>query len=132
MNIDQAIVEAITDENIDKQSHLRQRLFDKGFNVTQPTLSRHLKRLSIVKEAGTYRRVEHAAPGVPRHTVSLAPPNLIVYHTRPGHAQLLAVLLDSNAIEGVAGTLAGDDTVFIATSEPDLEAVVGRINALLE
>lgn len=131
MNIDQAILDLIEREDIAGQARLRERLAELGFDVTQPTLSRHLKRLDVEKITGVYRRVEHAAVSVPDYTLTLAPPNLVVLRTRPGHAQVLAVLLDGSELEGVAGTLAGDDAVFIALNDPDLQAVVARIEALL-
>lgn len=131
MNIDETILDLIGNEPIATQTRLRKLLAERGFDVTQPTLSRHLKRLSIQKRSGSYRRVERAAMDAPDRDVKLAPPNMIVYRTPPGHAQLLAVLLDSNDIEGVAGTLAGDDVVFIAAGDPDLDAVVTRIEAIL-
>jgi transcriptional regulator of arginine metabolism len=130
VNIDQAILSLIESEDIVSQARLRARLAELDFVVTQPTLSRHLGRLSIQKQSGVYRRVERVEMNAPDHEISLVPPNLIVCRTRPGRAQLLAVLLDDGDIDGMAGTLAGDDVVFIAVNHPDLEAVAARVEAL--
>lgn len=131
MNIDQVILELIQQEEVTDQAGLRERLAADGFDVTQPTLSRHLKRLGVEKVAGVYRRVERTTVSVPDYQLALAPPNLIVLRTRPGHAQVIAVLLDETEVNGVAGTLAGDDTIFIAASDADLAGVAARVKALL-
>lgn len=132
MTIDQAILDLIQRETLMDQAGLRERLTALGFDVTQPTLSRHLKRLNVEKVAGVYRRVEREVAGVPDYTLTLVPPNLIVLKTQPGHAQVFGLRLDGSDIEGVMGTLAGDDTVFIAVSGQDLQTVLARIEALLE
>ena len=46
-----------------------------------------------------------------------APPNLIVLRTRPGFANAVAAVLDHQPLPGQAGTIAGDDTVFVALAE---------------
>lgn len=132
MNVDQTILDLINAETIGDQAALRARLQALGLSITQPTLSRRLKRLNVRKVGGVYRRVERAAASVPDYQLTLAPPNLVVLRTRPGHAQVLAVLLDSVEIKGVAGTLSGDDAVFVAASDADLEAVAARVKAVLD
>jgi transcriptional regulator of arginine metabolism len=47
-------------------------------------------------------------------TITEAPPNLLVLRTAPGFAQALGLSVDADAIPGQMGTLAGDDTVFVA------------------
>lgn len=132
MNVDQVILDLINQESIGDQAALRAQLKTHGYVVTQPTLSRRLKRLNVRKVDGVYRRVERAATSVPDYELTLAPPNLIVLRTRPGHAQVLAVLLDSVEIKGVAGTLSGDDAVFVAISDADLQATAARVKAVLD
>lgn len=116
MSLDEAILKLIAEEGIGDQTHLAARLAAAGYPLTQPTLSRHLKRLNIRKVHGIYRHVEHSPVVLPEYEIREAPPNLLVLKTRPGHAQLIAVHLDAQRIEGVIGTVAGDDTVFIAAT----------------
>lgn len=133
MTVDEAILQLIERESIGDQATMRERLRRAGHAVTQPTLSRHLKRLGIRKVRGAYRQAEASADLVPGYGLSFAAPNLVILKTKPGHAQVLAVLLDAENIPGAAGSIAGDDTVFIAAqSAEDLDALGDRIRALLE
>lgn len=134
MTLDNAILERVAKEDIGDQSVLLQRLADEGWQVTQPTLSRHLKKLGIQKVAGLYRQTEGALPGPPAFTLSQVEPCLVVLQTQPGYAQPLAVMLDQKGIEGVAGTIAGDDTIFLAVEteyQSQLSSVAERIRTLL-
>jgi len=133
MTLDAAILKLIQDHEIVDQAHFMALLAKAGLRVTQPTLSRHLSKLGVQKIAGSYQRVDLAAAERTAFTVSVVPPNLIVIRTHPGYAQALAVKLDRKKIEGVAGTLAGDDTIFIAVSPPEaLAAAVVAVEAILE
>lgn len=120
MTLDEAILKLTNERQITDQSDLLALLGQAGHAVTQPTLSRHLRKLSIQKLAGRYQRVEQPAAEMPAFEMRQVPPNMLVIRTRPGFAQPLAVKLDQRRIEGVAGTLAGDDTVFIAVAGPAL------------
>ncbi|MGH8162258.1 MAG: arginine repressor [Gammaproteobacteria bacterium] len=133
VTVDEAILQLIRDENLADQSAMRDRLRLAGHAVTQPTLSRHLKRLGIRKVRGAYRQIEATADLVPRYGLTIAQPNLVILKTKPGHAQVLAVLLDAENIPGAAGSIAGDDTVFIAARSPDdLDALGDRVRAILD
>ncbi len=128
MTVDETILQLIQEESIGDQSTLRERLSGMGHSVTQPTLSRHLKRLGVRKIRGAYRQTEQSADLVPEYSLTIAPPNLVILKTKPGHAQVLAVLLDAENIPGAAGSIAGDDTVFIAAERPDdLDTLGDRI-----
>ena len=116
MTLDQAILRLIDDGAVTDQAEFLQMLRDRGFYLTQPTLSRHLKKLSIMKREGRYQRVDPGSSEIPPFSLNLAPPNLMVLRTRPGHAQLIAFRLDAAHIHGLVGTVAGDDTVFLATT----------------
>ncbi|HEV2320779.1 MAG TPA: arginine repressor, partial [Gammaproteobacteria bacterium] len=118
---------------ITDQSLFLNLLKREGHKITQPTLSRHLNKLGVQKLAGRYQRVEPVPGELPAYAVSAAPPNLVIIKTRPGYAQALAVLLDQQAIDGVVGTLAGDDTIFIAvTPEKKMRAAVETVHEILE
>ncbi len=132
MTLDEAILKLVAEREVTDQSAFRDLLKRAGHAVTQPTLSRHMKKLGIQKLAGRYQRMEPLPVEQPSFTLTRAPPNLLVIRTQPGYAQPLAVKLDLQRPEGVAGTLAGDDTVFIAVTPPArLKAVTDAVEALL-
>ena len=116
--LDQAILTLLNRHELTDQENLQNQLERQGFEVTQSTLSRHLKKLHVQKVEGVYRKVEAPRPVLPSFTVTLAPPNLLVLRTEPGFANALAVRLDGAPIPGFAGTIAGDDTIFIAVKGP--------------
>ncbi len=126
MTLDEAILKLTNERQITDQSDFLALLVQAGHGVTQPTLSRHLRKLSIQKLAGRYQRVEQPAAEMPVFDMKQVPPNMLVIRTRPGFAQPLAVKLDQRRIEGVAGTLAGDDTVFIAVAGPALLKTIAQ------
>lgn len=133
MTLDTAILKLIEDQEIVDQARFMALLTAAGHRVTQPTLSRHLAKLGVQKVAGRYQRVDLAGAEQTAYTVAAVPPNLIVIRTHPGYAQALAVRLDKQKIAGVAGTLAGDDTIFIAVAPPDaLPSTVASVEAILE
>lgn len=113
------------------QQDLVRALEEKGFAITQSSLSRDLMHLGARKVDGAYRLVsgeeEEAEAGQAYPTLSeLQPfvrsvrpagPNLLVIATRPGLAQTVALALDSMAMPEVIGTIAGDDIVFVATPQ---------------
>jgi len=114
MDLDQLILRLLEAHLIADQTDLLERLSVEGHDLTQSTLSRRLKRLGVQKVQGRYRRVEAAAQILPDITITEAPPNLLVLRTAPGFAQALGLSLDADPIPGQVGTLAGDDTVFVA------------------
>ena len=133
MTLDESILRLTAEREITDQSQFLDLLKKEGHRVTQPTLSRHLAKLGIQKLAGRYQRLEPVPAELPAYAVSAAPPNLVIIKTRPGYAQALAAMLDGHAIDGVVGTLAGDDTVFIAvTPEKKMRAAVETVRGILE
>lgn len=123
MDLDQLILRLLEAHPIADQTDLLERLSAEGHELTQSTLSRRLKRLGVQKVQGRYRRVEGAAQVLPEVTITEAPPNLLVLHTAPGYAQALGLSVDADPVPGQMGTLAGDDTVFVAVL-PDRMAEV--------
>ena len=122
LDLDAAILRLLEANEITDQAVLQRLLAAEGHAPSQSTLSRHLKRLSIQKVDGRYQRVEpgEAQPAQPVQVLE-APPNMLVLKTAPGYAQVVAVMVDRSAdIPGLAGTVAGDDTVFIAVRDPSL------------
>ncbi len=135
LELDEAIRRLLEANEITDQAVLQRLLAAEGHTPSQSTLSRHLKRLSIQKVNGRYQRVEPGTPEQPTQSVQVleAPPNMLVLKTAPGYAQVVGVMVDrSPEISGLAGTVAGDDTVFIAVRDPSLLPVVrGQVERLL-
>lgn len=121
------ILRLVSSERIANQEDLRRRLAQKRMRVTQATLSRDLHELKLIKTSEGYR-----APAVAIEDVSNVPPltralreflldirpaeNLLVLKTPPSGAQPLAAAVDGAKFPEIAGTIAGDDTVLIITS----------------
>jgi transcriptional regulator of arginine metabolism len=114
MDLDTLILQLLEGFPIADQGELQAQLAARGHELTQSTLSRRLKRLGVLKVQGRYRRTEAPAQSLPDVTISEAPPNLLVLRTAPGFAQALGLGLDADPVPGQVGTLAGDDTVFVA------------------
>jgi transcriptional regulator of arginine metabolism len=124
------IAEIIRTERVGTQEELRLSLKSRGFDTTQATLSRDLARLKArrvsLPEGGTIYELEaFPAAGedegleVSRDMVmgveeSLA---LVVVHTAAGAASAVAAVIDRARLSSVSGTIAGDDTIFIAPSK---------------
>lgn len=132
-SLDQTLLGLLEKQDILDQDTFLQLLSRQGHELTQSTLSRHLKKLHVQKLDGVYRRVEPPKPALPPFTLAEAPPNLLVLRTQPGFANALALKLDAARPAGLVGTIAGDDTVFIAVADPArLHATGAGIRAFLE
>lgn len=121
-----AILKLISTRHIGRQEELTELLEKKGFSVTQSSVSRDLLDLGIIKANGFY-----ALPQKPRNAIAFgllslktAGENLIVAKCEPGLASAVAVRIDSVNIEEIVGTIAGDDTIFIAVGGKDEQKVV--------
>jgi transcriptional regulator of arginine metabolism len=132
MDLDTLILELLDGSPITDQGDLLARLAARGHELTQSTLSRRLKRLGVQKVQGHYRRVDGGAQNLPGASLSEVPPNLLVLRTAPGFAQALGLSLDADPVPGQMGTLAGDDTVFVAVLPErmgDVKAHLARVLA---
>ena len=145
------IVALVSSKSVHSQSELVALLADEGIEVTQATLSRDLEELGAVKlrgadgGGGVYVVPEDGSPvrGVAGGTERLsrllgdllvstdASANLAVLRTPPGAAHYLASAIDRAALPYVVGTIAGDDTVFVAAREPMTGAELARTVELL-
>jgi transcriptional regulator of arginine metabolism len=145
------IVGILSSEPVRSQGELAALLADEGIEVTQATLSRDLEELGAVKlrgadgGVGVYVVPEDGSPvrGVSGGTARLSrllsellvsvdsSANLAVLRTPPGGANYLASAIDRAALPYVVGTIAGDDTVFVAAREPmkgaELAATLERL-----
>ena len=122
-----AILGLIDHHMFASQEALRRRLRGLGFSVTQATLSRDIRDLALVKNAadGAYHRPGSDAAGpivaAARLQHALAEyltsvdraQQLVVLKTGVGQAQPLAIAVDATKLDGVIGTVAGDDTVLV-------------------
>jgi transcriptional regulator of arginine metabolism len=124
--LDADLRQLLDNEAIGEQAELLRRLTARGHTLTQPTLSRQLKRLGYAKRDGVWQPPEQTE-SLPVRRLAIAPPNLLVLKTDPGFANALAARLDATPLPGQVGTLAGDDTVFVAVLPADLEAAMGRL-----
>jgi transcriptional regulator of arginine metabolism len=118
------ILELISTRPIHTQEELAEVLSSEGWAVTQSSVSRDIAALRLVKADGAYQRPARNAPES-RHpderriadgvlTVEPAGDALVILHTPPGEANRVAVAIDRLAWGDVVGTLAGDDTIFLA------------------
>lgn len=116
------IADLLRQSGASSQGALAFALRKRGVRVSQPVLSRDLAALGAVKQDGVYRlaaeqRVTPLAALRPLlRGVQRAGPHLVVVACEPGSASSLARALEAEAIEGVVGTLAGDDTIFVAVA----------------
>lgn len=126
------LLEIITQETIETQEQLLDRLREKGFKSTQATVSRDIKELHLVKEPVGQGRYRYAV-SVHRTRLNFADKlraifresvlsvdhaqNIVVIKTMPGLANAAAAALDGMRHADIVGTLAGDDTVLLIMRE---------------
>jgi transcriptional regulator of arginine metabolism len=125
----QHILDILATQSVPSQDRLQALLAQRGVDVTQATLSRDLRDLNVLKGPSGYvlgngnaeKPDDHpmAEQAVKSYMLACNPAaSLVVLKTRPGHANALALELDRAGFSGAAGTIAGDDTVFVAASSP--------------
>ncbi len=133
------VIRAILEGNaIASQEELLDALSEQGVKTTQPVLSRDLRALGVAKRGGLYQLLQEdrvtplgALQSMLRGTAQ-AGANLIVVLCEPGAASAVARALEAEEIEGLLGTVAGDDTVFVAVSNASAGARVREsVEALL-
>jgi len=129
MSLDQAILRLIASHDVPDQATLLDLLAKEGFQLTQGTLSRRLAKLSIQKREGQYQRVIPQDHPLPPYSLMESPPNLLVLQTGPGFGMALAIRVDRSIVPGVAGTLAGEDTLFVAVAK---DSTLAEVRAQLE
>lgn len=132
------IIDIIKNQAVETQDELLSILKKEGYDVTQATVSRDIQKLRLIKikrdgkyrygvmekmdaEKEKYQRV--LKEGYISHEVAK---NLIVIKTYPGMANSVAAAIDNVDFEGVVGTIAGDDTIFIALKDDNLAIVISK------
>ena len=134
------ILKLIRSKRIGTQEELAQELKNQGIAATQVTLSRDIRDLRLVKTREGYQEMAPEESGPQFSLLAgeflqdvLRPQNLVILKTSPGHANSVAVALDSEKWPEVVGTIAGDDTILvIAPDNPTAEAVQEKLLGLLE
>ena len=123
----------LSDQSFSSQEELARALARSGARVTQATLSRDLRSLGVGKRPdangkGVYELPAHANETIDRERRLLdlkafvnevhVAHNLIVVKTPPGHGHAVGRAIDLADLDGVVGSVAGDDTVLVVGSDP--------------
>ncbi|EDU36944.1 arginine repressor [Clostridium sporogenes ATCC 15579] len=121
------ILEIINSKDIDTQEELAEELKKMGMNVTQATVSRDIKELKLIKVLGNtgkykYATINHTESYMSDKLVNIFAQTvinvenidkLIIIKTISGSAPAAAEAIDTLGFDGVAGTIAGDNTIFV-------------------
>jgi transcriptional regulator of arginine metabolism len=120
-----ALVQA---RRITTQQKLLDLLQRAGVPATQSSVSRDLEELGIVKHRGFYRLPQPPDGASASGLLSLIPACdcMLVARCEPGLASSVAVEIDRARIPEIAGTVAGDDTIFVALVKPNLQRIATR------
>ncbi len=122
----EAILSLVAGRMLSTQEDLVAALGEVGIEASQASVSRDIAALGLIKVGG--RWAPPSADGVTRdplehriaaYTLSIAPAgeHLVVIRTPAGEAQGVALALDRLELSGIVGTLAGDDTIFVAVAD---------------
>lgn len=135
------ILEIIDRYEVETQDDLIKRLTDEGIAVTQATVSRDIRELRITKAHTADGRQKYVSPARADDTMlsekylrvmkegvlSMDPAvNILVIHTVSGMAMPVAAAIDALHCPEVAGCIAGDDTVFVATHSVEETGILIR------
>lgn len=138
----EVIKELLALSEISTQEELAAELERRGYAATQSTISRELRKVGAVKAINSSGDIVYRLPqqviaiptAIPTQSLNDMLMDIqhngmmIVLHTTPGSASLVARYLDETKPEGILGTIAGDDTIFVApASARKIEATVAAI-----
>ena len=126
-----AILRLIQERRLSTQEEVAEALREQGFDVVQTTVSRDIAQLGLVKVRNGHGRLVYGHPGavdldrlseltaaLRRWALSLtATGNLVVIQTPNGFASPLAEAIDLAHVGDIAGTIAGENTIFVAARE---------------
>jgi len=120
------VLEIVRNKVVSSQEDLRRLLLQRGWDVTQATLSRDLRELRLAripKPSGVRYTATDSPPEESRATLEALMPQLflrldgagemLVLRTVPGGAQPIAAALDAEGWSDVLGTVGGDDTILV-------------------
>lgn len=141
------ILEIIKSKDIETQEELADELKNSGMDVTQATVSRDIKELKLIKvlsNSGKYKyaSITSSESFISEKLVSIFIQtvltinyvnNLIVIKTISGSGNAAAETIDSLNLDGIIGTLAGDNTIFVvAVSNEKAEEISSKLMKLLK
>ena len=131
------IIEIINQYEVETQEDLARYLNEAGYSVTQATASRDIREMSLVKVPGirakqrymTAARGSGTSAGFGRQYASVLQDgvvsmeqagNLLVIRTQSGMAMAAAAAIDAMKLEGIVGSIAGDDTIMCAVKTEEM------------
>ena len=141
------IIELISNNEIETQEELADRLNQVGFSVTQATVSRDIRELKLAKVPGTLKNQKYAVivspdseitnkytrvlkEGFVSNTIAT---NLVVIKTVTGMAMAVATALDHMEIPGLVGCIAGDDTIMCVMKDKNIgRTAIAEINHMIK
>jgi len=126
-----AILELVRERALSTQAEVASALRESGYDVVQTTVSRDIADLGLVKVRAPSGRLVYAPPGgsdgdrlralssaMRRYAITVEAAGPIVVVTTPsGYANALAQAVDEAGHPSIAGTIAGDNTIFVATRD---------------
>lgn len=141
------ILDIIKSSDIETQEELADRLREKNIKVTQATVSRDIKELNLIKILSHTGKYKYAQVNTNKNSslssmayifsntaVSVEKiDKMLVVKTISASAGIAAEAIDSFQLDGIAGTIAGDNTIFIAVrTEEKAEAIKSEIEKLIK
>lgn len=142
----EALAEIVSAYEVDTQAELIDRLRERGFEVTQATISRDIRQLKLVKIATGHGGYKYMLPPKNDSAASIKlndaivesitrvsrSGNLVVLRTYPGLANAVAAGIDGIDIPSILGCVAGDDTILVvAVDEKVAEAVESKVKEMV-
>ncbi|GFP76693.1 arginine repressor [Clostridium sp. YIM B02505] len=140
------ILEIINNRSIETQEELADTLKNEGFDVTQATVSRDIKTLKLIKVLGSDGKYKYASINNSTNDMSDKMANIfsntvlhvenvdkmVVVKTLSGSASAAAEAIDTLHFSDIAGTIAGDNTIFILVRTIDkAEELVSKMRRML-
>lgn len=131
----EVMAELISTNRIARQDQIAEALESRGFSVTQSSISRDLLDLGVIKMHGYYslpvRPPTESGLGI--LSLETAGDNMVVGKTRSGMASAVTVRIDAERIPEIVGTIAGDDTIFLAVKDAKTQrAAMKKVWGLFE
>lgn len=119
------IKKILNDEEIETQDQLLKRVENRGFHVTQSTISRDIAKLGLIKKRNSEGKFVYALPG--QQTLSWLmnqmlysieqAQHMVVVKVKPGFANSVASEIDNFEWKELVGSIAGDDTILLITRD---------------
>ena len=124
----QAILDLVLAHPVHTQHELADALSQQGLPATQATISRDIQELRLVRTADGYQPPPSAVAVFREHVRQMSVVEfLAVIRTGPGTANLVAYNIDQADLPGVAGTVAGDDTIIAVLSDREAAGALRRM-----